>query len=230
MQAGILSGRSILEAIKKGDIKISPFDVEDPECLKRINPVSCDLTLGREVAVYNETTVPDFRCTRFYSSMEFDKQVTGIPGEKIRPNFVIGEESEFIVKRGCLDSARENEVTRYKMEDTGFILMPGVGYLMHTQERIYTEKYVPIIDGKSSIGRLFCFIHVTAGYGDPGFDGQYTLEVIVQQPLIVYPGMRFCQIRFHTILGEVDSYKERGNYKGELAEGPVPSRSWKMFQ
>ena len=231
MQAGILSGRSILEAVKKGDIKISPFDVENPEHLKRINPVSCDLTLGSEIAVYRETTVADFGYKSFYSSMEANRHITGIAGERIRPRFIISDEpSEFIVKRGCLDAAADNEVARHTMNETGFILMPGVGYLMHTQERVYTEKYVPIIDGKSSIGRLFCFIHVTAGYGDPGFDGQYTLEVIVQQPLIVYPGMRFCQMRFHTIVGEVDSYKENGNYKGELAEGPVPSRSWKMFQ
>ena len=114
-------------------------------------------------------------------------------------------------------------------DDTGFILMPGVGYLMHTHEKIHTDKYVPILDGKSSIGRLFCFVHVTAGYGDPGFDGQYTLEVAVLQPLIVYPGMRFCQIRFHTLVGDVDSYQKNGSYKGELAEGPIPSRSWKMF-
>jgi dCTP deaminase len=230
MNGGILSGRSILDAIQKGDIKISPFDVENPECLKRINPASYDLTLGREVAVYTETTLANFEYESYYSSIEFDKHITGIPGERVRPRHEYLERTNsFIVPRGCLDAAKENEVSRYQMEDTGFILMPGVGYLMHTQERISTDKYVPVLDGKSSIGRLFCFVHVTAGYGDPGFDGQYTLEVAVLQPLIVYPGMRFCQIRFHTLVGEVDSYKVKGNYKGELAEGPVPSRSWKMF-
>ena len=232
MQAGgILSGRAILEAIKEGDIKISPFDAKDPECLKRVNPASYDLTLGREVAVYTETTNANFSYESYYSSMEFGKHITGLPGERVRPNHQYTERTDtsFTVRRGCLDAAQENEVVRYKMEDTGFILMPGVGYLMHTQERISTDKYVPILDGKSSIGRLFCFVHVTAGYGDPGFDGQYTLEVAVLQPLVVYPGMRFCQIRFHTLVGEVDSYKERGNYKDKLAEGPVPSRSWKMF-
>jgi dCTP deaminase len=231
MNAGILSGRSILEAIKKGDIEISPFDAEDPACLARVNPASYDLTLGREVAVYTDTTDANFSPTAYYE--EFDgvnlsKLVTGVPGWLVKS--LHDPKAGFsMIRRPCLDAAVENEVARYTMEDTGFVLMPGIGYLMHTQERICTNKYVPILDGKSSIGRLFCFVHVTAGYGDPGFDGQYTLEVAVLQPLIVYPGMRFCQIRFHTLLGEVDSYKEKGNYKGELAEGPVPSRSWKMF-
>jgi dCTP deaminase len=231
MQSGILSGRSILRAIQEGDIKITPFDAKDPECLKRLNPASYDLTLGREIAVYTDTTVPNFSPDPYYE--EFDgtdlkNLVTGLPGWKVRPKEDAAAKFS-LLKRGCLDAAKENEVARFTMQDEGFVLMPGVGYLMHTQERISTDRYVPIIDGKSSIGRLFCFVHVTAGYGDPGFDGQYTLEVAVLQPLVVYPGMRFCQIRFHTIVGEVDSYKEKGNYKGELAEGPVPSRSWKMF-
>jgi dCTP deaminase len=230
MQAGILSGRAILRAVKEGDIQITPFDP------KRMNPASFDLTLGREVAVYKDTTHADFGCRLFYLNADQDKIVRGIPGERVRPIHWYSDPQEqehnaqgFIVRQGPLDAAKDNEIVRYTMEDTGFILMPGVGYLMHTQERIRTDKYVPIIDGKSSIGRLFCFVHVTAGYGDPGFDGQYTLEVAVFQPLVVYPGMRFCQIRFHTIVGEVDSYQKSGNYKGELAEGPVPSRSWKMF-
>ncbi len=233
MYGGILSGRAILDAIRKGDIHISPFE-EKPEFLRRLNPASYDLTLGREVAVYTETTNADFRCEKFWSTMEFDKQIKGIPGERVRPNFHydydgLPSSNTFLTKQGCLDAAKDNPISRYTMSDDGFVLMPGVGYLMHTQERICTDKYVPIIDGKSSIGRLFCFVHVTAGYGDPGFDGQYTLEVAVLQPLIVYPGMRFCQMRFHTVIGEVDSYKDNGNYKGVLAEGPVASRSWKMF-
>ncbi len=230
---GILSGRQILDSIRTGDIRISPFDWDNPSHVSRVNPASYDLTLGSEVAVYTETTYPDFSCTRFYSNMEAGKEITGIPGERIRPRYIDEDtrtpSQSFMTRRGCLDSAKENEVARYTMEKTGFVLMPGIGYLMHTAERISTDKYVPILDGKSSIGRLFCFVHVTAGYGDPGFDGQYTLEVAVLQPLIVYPGMKFCQIRFHTIIGEVNSYKEKGNYNGVLAEGPVPSRSWKMF-
>jgi dCTP deaminase len=128
-----------------------------------------------------------------------------------------------------LSLREEPMVFRSKFDERGCDLRPGVGYLMHTVERIHTKKYVPVLDGKSSIGRLFMKIHETAGYGDPGFNGQYTLEVTVVHPLRVYPGMRIAQMRFHTILGEVQKLYA-GNYTGEAAKGPVPSRAWRQFK
>ena len=119
-------------------------------------------------------------------------------------------------------------VQRVVVGNHGVVLRPGTGYLMHTRERIKTDKYVPVIDGKSSIGRLFVNIHATAGYGDPGFDGQYTLEVTVVYPIRLYTGMRIAQIRFHEMSGEPLLYK--GNYVGESASGPVPSRAWRQFK
>ena len=96
---------------------------------------------------------------------------------------------------------------------------------MHTVERIRTDFYNPVLDGKSSIGRLFVKVHETAGYGDPGFNGQYTLEVTTSMfPVRLYPGMRICQIRFHTLEGALASYEETGHYKGEAAQGAVGSK------
>jgi dCTP deaminase len=110
----------------------------------------------------------------------------------------------------------------------GFVIHPGHGYLMHTRERIKTDHFVPVLDGKSSVGRLFISVHQTAGYGDPGFDGQYTLEVTTLYSIRLYEGMRIAQMRFHTVDGPVDLYK--GNYTGERAVGAVPSRAWRQFQ
>lgn len=118
----------------------------------------------------------------------------------------------------------------YEMTSVGFLLQPGRLYLMHTVERVWTESFVPVLDGKSSVGRLGIHVHVTAGYGDPGFDGQYTLEVVAHQYVVVYPGMRFCQMRFHEISGAHESYRAMGNYRGELAAGPVPSQVWRQFE
>lgn len=213
MSGGILSGQELHRAIKSGDIQISPFDDSH---LGRVNPASYDLTLGPKVAVYEDVVRADFSCPSSHNLGD-----AAVPGCLVTP------------KTGfhcTMDASKKNKVVEYEMDSRGFMLRPGVGYLMHTAERVRTDKYVPIIDGKSSIGRLFAFIHVTAGYGDPGFDGQYTLEVVVVHPLIVYPGMRFCQMRFHTIVGEVQSYQETGNYKGDLAEGPIPSQSYRMFE
>jgi len=126
-----------------------------------------------------------------------------------------------------LDPKTENPTTSFKMGPEGYILQPGVGYLMHTQESVGTDKYVPAIDGKSSIGRLFVLVHVTAGLGDPGFNGQYTLEVLTTYPIRLYPGMRICQIRFFTVVGEIDLYK--GHYQGDNAIGAVASRAHEQF-
>lgn len=126
-----------------------------------------------------------------------------------------------------LDSKRDNPTESYSIGPEGWLLRPGIGYLMHTSERVGTKKFVPVLDGKSSIGRLFIQIHATAGYGDPNFFGQYTLEVIAQHPVVVYAGMRIAQIRFHTIVGEPELYC--GNYTGDSAKGAIPSRSWRQF-
>jgi dCTP deaminase len=127
-----------------------------------------------------------------------------------------------------LDCKTSSFCHEYDIPADGLRLHPGTLYLMHTVERVKTTRYVPVLDGKSSIGRLGVFVHVTAGFGDPGFDGQYTLEVLVTYPTRVYAGMRFCQIRFHTIEGEAKLYE--GNYTGEASMGPVPSKIWKQFR
>jgi dCTP deaminase len=103
---------------------------------------------------------------------------------------------------------------------SGFLLKPGVLYLGHTRERTYCKGLVPFIEGRSSIGRLGLSIHVTAGLGDDGFDGEWTLEVTVVHPLILLPGVRICQIAFMELTGERKPYQ--GRYQGQI--GPVASR------
>lgn len=110
----------------------------------------------------------------------------------------------------------------YKLGEEVF-LAPGRLYLMHTAERVWAQDLVPVLDGKSSLGRLGISVHQTAGYGDPGFDGQYTLEVtcVLRARLIV--GMRVAQMRFHTLVGEVVPYA--GKYVGQWAMGAIPART-----
>jgi len=63
-----------------------------------------------------------------------------------------------------------------------------------------------MLEGRSSIGRLGLFVHVTAGFGDVGFKGYWTLEMTAVQPVKVYPGVPICQIMYHTLHGEVNEY------------------------
>lgn len=139
-------------------------------------------------------------------------------------NTIVGYDLDRV--SGVLDSRKENPT--YSEDFKEVLLQPGWLYLMHTVERVCSKKFVPILDGKSSLARLGVSIHQTAGYGDPGFSGQYTMEVTCVLPVRLYAGMRVAQMRFHAVQGEVEEY--RGNYAGEGARGPVASRSWRQFK
>lgn len=84
-----------------------------------------------------------------------------------------------------------------------------------------------MLEGRSSIGRLGLFIHVTAGFGDVGFSGYWTLEMFCVQPIRIYAGVEICQIYFHTVLGEADSYNG-GKYQNN--QGIQPSLLYKDFE
>ena len=100
-------------------------------------------------------------------------------------------------------------------------------YLGRTNEFTKTEKFVPMLEGRSSTGRLGLFIHVTAGFGDIGFAGYWTLEIFCVQPIKIYPNTQICQIYYHDIHGEYDLYKS-GKYQNNT--GIQPSLMYKDFE
>ena len=114
-----------------------------------------------------------------------------------------------------LDSKKKNEVERIAIPDGGFILQPGILYLGRTIERTHTKNYIPLIDGRSSGGRLGMTIHATAGFGDIGFNGTWTLEIFVIHPVIVYPYMEVAQVSFEEPIGDT-RYQYRGRYFGQI--------------
>jgi dCTP deaminase len=106
-----------------------------------------------------------------------------------------------------LDMQRPNRYRRYSISPEGFVLHPNQLYLGRTVERTETHNLVPMLEGRSSIGRLGLFVHVTAGFGDVGFCGYWTLEMFAVQPVRIYPGVQICQIFYHTIEGDVTEYQ-----------------------
>src|SRR5262249_41679345 len=70
-----------------------------------------------------------------------------------------------------LDVGRPNRYRRHVIPPEGLVLQPGQLYLGRTVERTETHNLVPMLEGRSSIGRLGLFVHVTAGFGDVGFCG-----------------------------------------------------------
>ncbi|MFZ5830748.1 MAG: dCTP deaminase [Planctomycetota bacterium] len=105
-----------------------------------------------------------------------------------------------------LDMRRSNRTRRLTIPPEGLVLEPSRLYLGRTRERTETHNLVPMIEGRSSIGRLGLFVHVTAGFGDVGFCGYWTLEMFAVQPIRIYPGIAICQIFYHDIRGPVTEY------------------------
>lgn len=87
-------------------------------------------------------------------------------------------------------------------KDKPFIIHPGEFTLATTYENVkLPDDIVARVEGRSSMGRLGITMHVTAGYIDPGFEGNITLEIsnIGKMPVALYPGQRVCQIVFETM-------------------------------
>lgn len=105
-----------------------------------------------------------------------------------------------------LDMAEPNRTRRLRIPAEGLVLTPQKLYLGRTAERTETHNFVPMIEGRSSVGRLGLFVHVTAGFGDVGFCGYWTLEMFAIQPIRIYPGVPICQIFYHQITGNIVEY------------------------
>lgn len=174
----ILSDITILEEIKKGTIKIEPYD---RECL---GSNSYDVHLGKWLATYKEH---------------------------------------------ILDAKKHNAIDYFEIPEEGFVLYPHIFYLGVTEEYTETHAHVPFLEGKSSTGRLGIDIHATAGKGDVGFCGNWTLEISVKQPVKIYKSMPIGQLIYFPVMGEIEvkyNQKKDAKYSGQINK-PVESMMWK---
>lgn len=119
-------------------------------------------------------------------------------------------------------------------DDEPFILHPGEFVLGQTLERVtLPDDLVARLEGKSSIGRLGLLIHSTAGFVDPGFDGNLTLELsnVANLPITIYRRMPIGQISFMRMDAPVErpygSEETGSKYQGQTE--PTPSRFHRNF-
>ncbi|MDR1561256.1 MAG: hypothetical protein LBS23_02780, partial [Holosporaceae bacterium] len=108
-------------------------------------------------------------------------------------NFTLGNKL-MMYNNYMLDSKKDNEVREIIIPESGITLAHGTIYLGCTQEIIGSDYFVPIIKGRSSIGRLGLFINITADLIDIGSINQITLQLSAVQPVTVYPGMQIGQV------------------------------------
>ena len=151
---------------------------------------------------------------------------------KINPNsYNLSLHNELVVYQilplRTLDMAKDNPYLKIKIPETGLLLQPNILYLGRTKEYTKTKNLVPMLEGRSSVGRLGISVHVTAGFGDVGFEGYWTLEIHCIHPVIIYPFIDICQIYYHTIEGDYDEYSS-GKYQQN--RGIQTSRMYKEFE
>jgi len=132
-----------------------------------------------------------------------------------------------IYKNKVLDARNQNFTESFRIPPEGYLLVPGKLYLGNTLEYTETHAHVPILEGRSSVGRLGINIHATAGFGDVGFCGTWTLEISVIQPVRIYAGMEIGQIFYHTLDGDGGS-RYNGKYQNQTL--PEPSLLHREFK
>lgn len=149
--------------------------------------------------------------------------------KRLNPNsYNLSLHNELLVyENRLLDMKVLNPVKTLTIPESGLVLEPDKLYLGRTNEFTQTDRFVPMLEGRSSVGRLGLFIHVTAGFGDVGFAGYWTLEIFCVQPIRIYPNVEICQIYYHDIHGDYDLYQS-GKYQNNT--GIQPSLLYRDFE
>lgn len=115
-------------------------------------------------------------------------------------------------------SPDQTGVTR-DLTDGPLVLRPNTTYLGHTLETIGSRKFVTLLGGRSSMGRLGLFLNFSADLGHVGSVHSWTLELKVVQPLRVYFGMLIGQATFWMMSGKTETYE------GSYGSKSVPTKS-----
>ncbi len=235
-----LTGPEILRRMQdkeNPDIIIKPFDMR---CL---GPNSYDLHLADTLRVYKHTipkgmrpAIPYKGSTGMHHMRDWFED-SGYPTMGMansepyyyRDYLKHPEKYDLRNPRYLIDptNPKHHETVEFKIPEQGLVLHPMFGFLGATVEYTETRNLIPHIDGKSSVGRNFIKNHFTAGRGDDGFCGDWTLEIEVLYPTVVYPYMRIGQIYYETIMGERMPYDKikTSHYNGQrgpTAAAPIP--------
>lgn len=140
-------------------------------------------------------------------------------------NYRLGEYLK-VYDEEFLDAKKKLKTKIIKIPDNGIVLYPDKVYLGFTEEIFGSDKYVPVITGRNSTGRLGLFVQITSDLVDIGFHGRLTLQFHATQPVKVYKGMEIGQVMFWKVLGKVKLYS--GKYQDST--GPRETESWRDFK
>ena len=158
-----------------------------------------------------------------------DIEIDPFNKKQINPNsYNLKLHNELLVyKEKVFDMKKPLSTEKIIIPKEGLTLKPNKLYLGRTIEYTKTKNLVPMLEGRSSIGRLGLFVHVTAGFGDVGFEGYWTLEIFCVQPVKIYPKVEICQIYYHSVKGDYETYS---NGKYQKNKEIQPSFIYKDFK
>lgn len=126
-----------------------------------------------------------------------------------------------------LDVTKETPTREIIIPDEGLMLKPNELYIGRTAEFTKTYGFVPLLAGKEELAAIGMEIHVTAGFGDNGFEGTWTLEIVCANPTIVYKGMPIGQIYYYPLIGDAN-IQYRGKYFRQI--DPTSSRLYREYE
>lgn len=168
----ILTKPEIIEERKLGNIVIEPFN---PDFL---GPNSMDVTLHPMLKTY----VP----------------LIAKRDKNFDDNYVVFLDTT-IDSTSYLDLAKDDPVFELEIPEEGLIIIPGIMYLGSTNERAGSSHLIPMYEGRSSIARKAIHSHISAGFGDIGFQSNWTLEISVIHPVKIYRNVRIGQVYWHRV-------------------------------
>jgi dCTP deaminase len=111
-----------------------------------------------------------------------------------QPHFDSRFESEFVID---MEDAKKVPVKRFVSNE--WHLEPGELVLCSTAEYVEIPSDIQAqVHGESSLGRLGLLVHATAGFIDPGFKGNITLEMynLNKRSIVLRAGKSICQLSF----------------------------------
>lgn len=112
-------------------------------------------------------------------------------------------ENMYYYTEPVLDLRKNNKTERITIGESGIDLFPNEIYLARTNEWTETNNLVPLMNGRSSLGRLGYHVHCSAGMGSIGYKGYWHMGVRPKYAIRVYKDMKCCQIYYFTVEGKI---------------------------
>lgn len=204
----LLSKEMILLQMKKGNIFISPFNIQN------LKTVSYDARLGENFFQEQPFRAATRRVFNPFNPTDI-KRYWGEPQKAMRA-------SDWMSQNGPLENIRP--------DDKIIILGPGETILAHTEEFIGGRHCVTTeMRARSSMGRIGVTVCKCAGWGDVGFCNRWTMEMsnhLRDTPVVLVIGMRVAQIAFYQVDPIEESYATTGGQYQTTNDTNKMIREW----